>query len=471
MAWNNFSSRSRRGQVRVLADENPCTPGRRDFLRTLAAQGVSISALYLLRAGGAGASTSSVTSAIPAALRPARGGKIIRDFSSPYLELTRLLREATEIEHALMLQYLYAAFSLRPDYEAIAGYGAPTSTDLIGVAVQEMQHLAAVNRLLVALGAAPNLVRQEFPYEPDIYPFAFSLEPLSRKSLAKYIYAEAPADIFSRDAAPEDRKFADAVLPLLGSDTRVNHIGSLYDAIIARLEDYSAVSKTTLDSTDWLRQLRHIKEEGEREHFTFFRSVFEGRHSGFGERPGVWDLPPTDPGYPALALPVNPTAFVGHDGEIEDTRLLALSWLGNVHYWIALFLLDLHFREPQESQRYLELARLQMLGPVWSLARHLPKFGGGMPFDVLSIGYAPGRDASQSCFFAMEMLREAQLLAAGIGDLLPADYPGDMNAQTLHELQEMGQSLPRISSPRSAPERRVELSGSNAAAGSRVPRP
>jgi hypothetical protein len=30
--------------------------------------------------------------------------------SRAYLELVRLLREATEIEHALMLQHLYAAF-------------------------------------------------------------------------------------------------------------------------------------------------------------------------------------------------------------------------------------------------------------------------------------------------------------------------------------------------------------------------
>jgi hypothetical protein len=30
--------------------------------------------------------------------------RIVRDFADPYLELLRLLREATEIEHALMLQ-------------------------------------------------------------------------------------------------------------------------------------------------------------------------------------------------------------------------------------------------------------------------------------------------------------------------------------------------------------------------------
>jgi hypothetical protein len=42
------------------------------------------------------------------------------------------------------------------------------ATNLLGVAIQEMQHLASVNRMLVDLDAAPNLVRQDFPYEPDI---------------------------------------------------------------------------------------------------------------------------------------------------------------------------------------------------------------------------------------------------------------------------------------------------------------
>src|SRR5690606_17647280 len=34
---------------------------------------------------------------------------IFRDFNDPYLELIRLLREAAEIEHDLMVQYLYGA--------------------------------------------------------------------------------------------------------------------------------------------------------------------------------------------------------------------------------------------------------------------------------------------------------------------------------------------------------------------------
>jgi hypothetical protein len=62
-----------------------------------------------------------------------------------------------------------------------------------------MQHLASVNRMLVDLDAAPNLVRQDFPYEPDIYPFPLNLEPLTRESVAKYVYTEASAGALDRD--------------------------------------------------------------------------------------------------------------------------------------------------------------------------------------------------------------------------------------------------------------------------------
>ncbi len=130
------------------------------------------------RAGGLAAAAAHLPPQVSGATGPA--ATIVRDFADPYLELVRLLREASEIEHALLVQYLYGAYSLKPQYAGIRGFGFANPHDLIGVAIQEMQHLEAVNRMLGALGAAPNLVRQDFPYEPDIYPFPLNLEPLSR---------------------------------------------------------------------------------------------------------------------------------------------------------------------------------------------------------------------------------------------------------------------------------------------------
>jgi len=36
----------------------------------------------------------------------------------PYLELIRLLKEGSEIEQDLMVQYLYSAYALKPEYAA-----------------------------------------------------------------------------------------------------------------------------------------------------------------------------------------------------------------------------------------------------------------------------------------------------------------------------------------------------------------
>jgi hypothetical protein len=373
---------------------------------------------------------------------------VARAFAKPYLELVRLLREATEIEHALMLQYLYGAFSLKPAYAAIAGTGAPGATDLVGVAIQEMQHLALVNRLLVALGAAPNLVRQDFPYEPDIYPFAFRLEPLGPSSLAKYVYAEAPAAVFAAPPGSSDHRLAAKVLRLIGPAARVNHIGSLYDAVLLRLEEWAESRRDVrLDVARWLDALRQVKSEGEHEHFRFFRSLLEGEHRGFAGRADPWDLPPGHADYPAFRVPTDPSAFIGHENGIENPTLAALGWLGNLHYWSALILLDVHFR--LDDERFLELARAQMLGPLWSLARHLPTIGGGMPFDHLSMGYSPGVDEAGACAFVAEVLAEADALATALDAALPPDYPQAMVADAIQQVGELtAGGMPRRRSSR-----------------------
>jgi hypothetical protein len=79
--------------------------------------------------------------------------------------------------------------------------------------------------MLMEIGASPNLTRQDFPYEAEIYAFVFNLEPLSRVSLAKYVWAESP---------PNDA-FLEQLEPVLG-DARVNHLGSLYADIIGLTE-------------------------------------------------------------------------------------------------------------------------------------------------------------------------------------------------------------------------------------------
>jgi hypothetical protein len=360
------------------------------------------------------------------ATTPGGNDQIVYEFEDPLLELVRLLREATEIEHALLVQYLYAAFSVKPHYQRVVGTGFPPSArNLLGVAVQEMQHLDEVNQLLVAVGAAPNLIRQDFPYEPAIYPFAFNLEPMSRTSLAKYVWTEAPAN----------DPFLDQLEPVLG-ELRPNHLGSLYAHIIDLTKKLIAAPPSPdIDLSPWVARLEFIKGEGEVAHFGFFRELFLGTHAGFGGQAGVWDLPQDDPNYPALALQVNPTPFINLPNTIGDEKAAAVAWLSDLHYWITLVLLDVAYR--YDSAIAMSLAKNHMTGPLLKLGRHLATLGCGMPFDPLGIGYNLGRDRESAKRMLGRLLAETEAETQALRADLPADFPFAQTPLTISKLPEL----------------------------------
>lgn len=358
---------------------------------------------------------------------PGERDQLRYEFLDPLLELVRLLREASEIEHALLLQYLFAAFSVKPPYQQrLVGRGFPVSArNLLGVAVQEMQHLQAVNELLLVLGASPNLERQDFPYEPDIYPFAFNLEPLSRKSVAKYVWTEAPAN----------DPFLDELTEELG-DIRPNHLGSLYATLIGLTEKLIASPPSpALDLTGWPERLGMIKDEGEDAHFAFFKEVYLGTHAAFEGQADVWKLDLSDPNYPALAFPVNPTAFTGRPGSIGDERTAAVAWLSDLHYWAILVLLDFGYR--YASPKALFHAKNHMTGPLLALGRQLATLRSGTPFDSLSMGYNLGRTREDSVRLLGHLLAEAEAETEKLRSDLPASYPFAQVQQTLAEITQL----------------------------------
>jgi len=344
---------------------------------------------------------------------------IVRDFQDPYLELVRLVREASEIEHALLVQYLYASFSVKPRYQAVIGAGGDDSISLVGVAVQEMRHLARVNDLLTDLHAAPNLVRQDFPYEPDIYPFELSMEPLSRRSSAKYIYAEADAKALDPDIADAaSQKYIAAVLGALGGGPRPNHIGSLYGNILDRLSDVIAAGLPGLpDLTHHVSTLRGIKEQGEVAHYAFFKKLFTGE--AFGAGPEIWSLDPADDAYPAHDIGIDPSAFEGHPRAIPEPHR-ATAWLANLHYWLILGLLDLGLRTGEAGEDLRFQAVAHMRSALRPLGTHLATLGVGIPFDPLSMGYAPGRDTAGTVFVLRRLAQESAVAAAALAPTLPA---------------------------------------------------
>ena len=351
-----------------------------------------------------------------------RFSPVERAFDDPLLEIIRLLKEASEIEQDLMLQYLYSAYALKPEYAAIVGAPAPGGTTLMGVIIEEMQHLRGVNRLLVELGAAPVLTRQDFPYESDLYPFQFELAPLSSQSLAKYTYCEAdPVRLARVRAVSGDSVYLiDKIKTTLGGEIAANHVGKLYDAVITTLAELKEAGEIELDYNAWFQEIGDVKAEGEFGHFKFFHSLFEASHPLIKDTPDIWTLPATDARYPSYEVPVNPTAYEGRPTTIEDPDMRALAWLGNMNYWCMLMMLDAAYRTNAKPE--VALAQAIMLGPLNSIARYLPTKGCAVPFDPLSMGFNPGLNAATGRRINHLMLQETRDFALSIEHLLPGDF-------------------------------------------------
>ena len=122
--------------------------------------------------------------------------------------LIYMLCEAAELEHGIMCQYLYAAFSLKQS----AGEGLTAAEaeavqrwrkHVFHIAAQEMLHLALVQNLLSAIGAAPHLSRPNFPQPASHYPAGvhLTLLPFGEEALRHFMFLERPEGMDLEDAA------------------------------------------------------------------------------------------------------------------------------------------------------------------------------------------------------------------------------------------------------------------------------
>jgi hypothetical protein len=109
------------------------------------------------------------------------------------------LGKAAELEHLVMAQYLYAAFSLKMNQaEGLSDDELPMvqrwRKELLGIAGQEMLHLALVQNLLAAVGAAPRLARPNFPLPASAYPagIVMALLPFGEAALRHFAFLERP---------------------------------------------------------------------------------------------------------------------------------------------------------------------------------------------------------------------------------------------------------------------------------------
>jgi hypothetical protein len=122
-------------------------------------------------------------------------------------QLIFLLREAAELEHGIMCQYLFAAFSLKQSVaegltaeqlEAIQRWRRV----VLDVARQEMLHLALVQNLLTSIGAAPHLGRPNLPSPARYFPpgVVLALVPFGERALRHFLFLERPEGMPVEDA-------------------------------------------------------------------------------------------------------------------------------------------------------------------------------------------------------------------------------------------------------------------------------
>ncbi|QAY90697.1 hypothetical protein CUN63_12465 [Pseudomonas sp. ACM7] len=150
----------------------------------------------------------------------------------PDKELIDLLLNAAEIEHGLMVQYMYAAATAGES--DIAGY-------LRRIAIEEMGHFLTVQNLLVSFGSSPHLRSLDWVDTHFFKPFDFKLEAASKFSLAKYCASEMP-DLNSPHFDEQQRQdlpqiLVDATNSTGGASVEAHRVGLLYMKIYWLLRD------------------------------------------------------------------------------------------------------------------------------------------------------------------------------------------------------------------------------------------
>jgi hypothetical protein len=292
-----------------------------------------------------------------------------------------LLHTAAEVEHSLMVQYLYSAYSIGE--HPFQGSKVPADSkkiaeqwkqNLLMISKQEMAHLATVQNLLRFIGGPLNFEREDFPFRNYLYPFRFNLEPLSKTSLAKYVCAEMPKNPGEPDLISEITARATQT----NKGTPINRVGELYEKLISIFEDNEKLpdenlrphtaKKLQATREDWfgnekllVRQissreeaidvLKAISEQGEglrkpldnqpyQSHFEILLQMYKAFPETESETLDITWLP-------TRRVPFNPNTIpkASADKEIESGRItnnLSLLWahLFNVRYRMLIMYLS-----------------------------------------------------------------------------------------------------------------------------------
>ena len=248
-------------------------------------------------------------------------------------EAVALLRIAAEVEGALTAQYLFSAGSLLPGVRmTLPDFDHPIQTDdwydvIRVIAKQEMGHLMTVQNLLLGLGAAPHLDRENFPSSSPLYPFPFSLQPARLTTIARYVCAEAPRTVVAADGAD----LADAQREAKVGDGGVPRAGQIYERLFYLFQDSNApqapwpdLQNPFPDWPDWHIDPAKLGFNQDRQ-----ATAAEWRGQGDDERPdtAIYVLPVQDKASARLAihaLAIQGEGPVGNGGATHFDKFLRI---------------------------------------------------------------------------------------------------------------------------------------------------
>ena len=346
--------------------------------------------------------------------------------------LIYMLCEAAELEHGIMCQYLYAAFSLKES--ETEGLTAAEATavkkwrkQISHVATQEMLHLSLVQNLLSAIGAAPHLSRPNFPQPASHYPAGvhLALLPFGEEALRHFMFLERPEGMDIEDAAgmAAFEQAAPASVPSMqhgdivprGQDfATVGHLYRSIEAGVARLaEKYGErwlfvgppraqatqpyfgwpelVAVTDVASAQ--RAIDEILEQGEgpRGHW---------RNAHFGQFVAILDEylelreanPAFEPVRPVVTLNVRPAERQTDIPLVGDPVTRRVMDLFNVSYEILLLMLQRFFAHTEETDPQLKALADATIALMFGAIKPLGDLTTTLPAGP---GY-PGRTAGPS---------------------------------------------------------------------------
>ncbi|MBY5376646.1 ferritin-like domain-containing protein [Rhizobium leguminosarum] len=264
------------------------------------------------------------------------------------------LRYLATIEHALMIEYLYAHYSIntpraRPDLSdtaAIRRYEAANT--ILSVAIDEMRHFRWVNEILVLMGSPPVLARAERTIDLDndsrFLAHEFALIPANQAQVDWFIEVEKP----SRDVDPD-----------LQADT----IDGMYTRLMFSIE-----ASTEIEDDIKARVLHLVKliiDEGYDHYHRFLR---------------VKELLPPAPESSHLRLPSNPVPLPDAQAAKEFELRVDRS------YEVILNLLLIVFgRGDEEHGQLIEATRIAMVDSMDVETLALIQSGGAPLFNAPAI--------------------------------------------------------------------------------------